>query len=1039
MAAMKQGPRASGAGQWLVAALLLLPGAWAQPLPADRFVTVDIGYACNRDHTAAPYYEAQPASYDWLKPGRLDVETTRGRVPFRVADPAAQGGHSLFVSRGQRNHFPVAVTFLVYARGVRAVHLLGLAGGWAQGPTGERVGTAVARYSDGTQREVPLRLGLEVDDWTAHRAQAAVLAAAAEKGGGGHVDAWRFDLEGETERTLAEIQVRAEGGRTSLPVFADTLELTADGGLLADALTPALADLRAQAAPCTRAVETLRQHGFDLEADGFAVRLAQVLEGAPNATAAAGLGPLGVRRHALLALAAELEEAVRRRRFLKVPDPTRPEFPTRADYMLVLERIPLWAEKGWRELPEPQPGVAVFGQGGHEENSLRSLGNILFAYAFLATSADYDATVSGVGAEHLRERVLQGLRYMARSHVTGDLKCLDGKAWGDHWQSAWWTAKMAAAAQLLWSHLGPAERALVERVVSHEADRHLPRKAPGGEFGNTRSEENAWDSEVLVWAAGLFPAHPHAPSWEAKAREFMVNTLSVQADRQDERLVDGRPLRQQVYTVNVHDDFTIENHGAYQFCYMACPLHSLSWDYYAYGATGRVPPAALFHHFRDVWGVIRDTSLYDGRFAYLSGKDWARYVYGLYFIMPALAVLQHEFGDGEARLLERDRLRWFEWEQRQHGDGGMFSGRFTGNTMTGWPHEYETDAMALLALTALLHGERRPVAAPSPTRFQQSVAGVRMSPACAWLYARSPRCFTSFSWRMLEAGWSIGLFVPAGGDHLVEWGRNNLCGTFRLGDAEARHGTVQHSEQAGECSVATTGRFPVGGTASRPAIVQTLTFAGLPEYGLAALIDRALATDDLTLAGQRPLNLHLANDLFNGNRRTVHSSRGGLELPGVGGTPARHEIDSPWLNVDQMLGVLADGGPWTIHDNTERNAPWGSLLFELIVCAEESAPRPVRAGAVIRDAVFVLLATDAAGTAEAARSLERRSARGEPVTVIRVRAPTGEMLTIAANHGEHAVALSSLALPGRTARQILPLSPPALAELAALSVLVLAE
>ena len=861
-----------------------------------------------------------------------------------------------------------------------------------------------------------------------HSATAVALAASAPKNGpgAGHLDAWRLDCAATADRLLSTVELRAESPRVALSLFAVTLELgpTAEAPVAAAPL--ALADLNAEADTCQAAAAELRQRGWAAEAEGFERRLVEVREGASGRAPSAGLERLGEARNRLLALALEMAAYESRRRFAKTPDPTQPDFPTPADYMLLLERFPLWAEKGWREVPGQGPEVAVFGQGGHEENSLRSLGNILFTYAVLATSPGYDAEVSGVNRQHLRQRAECGLRYMARSHVTGDLNCLDGKRWGNHWQSAWWTGKMAAAAQRLWADLSAADRALVERVVVHEADRHLNRTPPGAEFRNTRSEENAWDSEVLVWAAGLFAGQPHAAAWEAKAREFMMNTLSVAADRQDGRRVDGRPVHEQVSSVNLHDDYTIENHGAYQFCYMACPLHSLSWDYYAYTVTGRRPPEALFHHVRDVWGVIRGTYLYDGRFAYLSGKDWARYVYGLYFIMPPLVVLQNEFGDGDARLVERDRLRCFEWEQRQHGDGGLFSGRFTHGLMEGWPHEYETDGMALLALASVLHGERPALPATPAADFQRHVSGVRQSPACEWLYARSPRAFTSFSWRMLENGASLGLFVPAGGDHLVEWGRNNLCGTFRAGGRELPHTTVRHLEQVGTVCLATTGErlfsLNAGGA---PALRQALTFVGLPTCGLAVVIDRASALTRVTLDSQRPLNLHLANDIFNGNRRRLFHATGEVDLAGVGGAARQLELPSAWLNVDQLLGIAAAAGVWTVHDSATRNAPWGSLLYELLTWDEEQKPREFAPGETVREATFVLVAGDAAVTRAVADSLRRLSPPGSALPVVRFLAPQdAAVITLAANHSDQAVPLSQL--PADTApgtRWLPPLAP----------------
>ena len=172
----------------------------------------------------------------------------------------------------------------------------------------------------------------------------------------------------------------------------------------------------------------------------------------------------------------------------------------------------------------------------------------------------------------------------------------------------------------------------------------------------------------------MYPTHPNAEKWLAKAQELFMNTFSVEADSSDTTLVDGKPVNQWVYTTNAHPDFTLEGHGAYQFDYIAVPLHSLAWAYYAFVSNGQAVPQSLFHHLTDVWDTLKRTHLFSGRFAYFQGKDWGRHVYGPYFILPALVLLENEFGDPDARLIEQLRFRALVWEQQQNGNGSIFGG-----------------------------------------------------------------------------------------------------------------------------------------------------------------------------------------------------------------------------------------------------------------------------------------------------------------------------------------------------------------------------
>ena len=870
-------------------------------------------------------------------------------------------------------------------------------------------------FDDGAQVRTPLRAGLEVDNWTTHKATESILAASAlDEGKGAHIDVLSIGTGGGAERLLTAIVLESIDPAVSIPLFAVTLETVQADVPVASVVSAARRDLVKHAAQVRAVAETVRERGFEAEGAAALSRISEL-------AGAADREPFVVEhvaraRAALAGIERELSVLARKRRFAKVPDLAKDTFPNAQDYMIVLERFPLWAEQGWHERYLEDPSLGYFGQGGDQENSLRTLGNFVFTCAVLATTTGYDPDVSGVSQETLLGWALKTIRYMTRSHVTGDLSCANGKKWGNHWQSAWWTSKMAAGARLLWGRLSESEQESVTRVIVHEADRHLSRKAPSGEFRNTRSEENAWDSEILAWAACLFPDHEHALAWEAKAREFFVNTLSVKADRTSDVLVDGRPLRESVYTTNVHSDFTIENHGAYQFCYMACPLHSLTWAYYAYTSTGRRPPESLFHHFRDVWGVIRRTHLFEGRFAYLGGKDWARYVYGLYFIMPPLVMLQNEFGDRDARLFEGYRLKTFEWEQRQHGDGGMFSGRYTRNIMRGWPHEYETDAFALLALCLRLHEGRKLLAPADAADCQARVAGTVRSSESGWLVARSPELFASFSWRMLKGGYSMGLFVPAGTEDMVEWGQNNMVGTFTLTGVNTKQRAFRHNDQMGERRFSTTGVVRHGRKGTKPVLDQYLSCTAIPALGAMVLFDLAVIKTAVTIAQHRALDYHLVNDMFNGNSRRITTANGTRSLAGVGGKSEVVRERSTWLTIDDKVGIVCLGDEHlAVHDASVRNAPWQSILYERITWAATDVPADVDAGEVVRDLAFVFVSGDAAATRACAAAAKAVPTGVALCRAAVVRLPRGVELLAVANFGDETEDLA-LTLAGREVR-----------------------
>lgn len=685
---------------------------------------------------------------------------------------------------------------------------------------------------------------------------------------------------------------------------------------------------------------------------------------------------------------------------IKKPNYSAQTYPNSTDFMRILERFPMYSERGWHSNYLDDPSLGYFGDSDHGEMGLRAMGNYIFVTALLATDPAYDRKPSGVSRETLLARARACLAYMTRSHVTGDITCADGFQWGNHWQSAWWAAKMAAGVRLLWPSLTDDERNSVERVIVHEANRHLDRVPPSGLSSNTRSEENGWDTEVIAWAIGLFPKHLNAPAWRTKLIEFCMNTLSAPQDAKDTRLVDGRPVKDWVVSTNIHPDFTIENHGAYHFCYMACPLHSLAWSFEGLAGAGAAVPDATFHHYQDVWRWVKRTYVGEGRFAYLSGKDWPRYAYGLSFILPATVLAQLEFNDPHARRIESDRIAKLEREQIINADGSFYGGRFTRNTLAGRLAEYETDTYANIALCYLLHRHAKSLVPTDTDKMRKHLAGSWSSPGSGWVFGRSDRLFASFSWRYLHGIRPVGLFIPAGCADMAEWMPNQLVGQFDVVGVDPRKAKLQHTETTLKTGFSTTGEITHCDSSGNPLVRQQISFTALTEEGIAVVMERAVAVADVKVKSSRALNFALANDIFNGSVRKISYDMRDRTLDLAGATnldsvtaaepmanaaaSARQEVRSHMLNIDDRLGIaLLKGDSFTIHDTTGRNAPWGSIQYE-VVSALNAGEREVKAGETIVDAAFVLLAKDHDSTVECQMSSVVKSLPDEPAVAYAV-------------------------------------------------------
>ncbi len=665
-------------------------------------------------------------------------------------------------------------------------------------------------------------------------------------------------------------------------------------------------------------------------------------------------------------------------RLLKRAPAANARYPSPADYMRLLERMPAYVARGWRSPERTGHPVGFFGDPDHAEMGLRSMGNVVMTLALLATDPAYDSRVTGLDADWCLTRARACLLYMTRAHVTGDLTCADGKPWGNHWQSAWWAAKMAIGASLMWDRLTAEERLAVHRVVVHEADRHLTRKAPGGAVSNTRSEENAWDTEILAAAIGLLPHHCHAPAWRAKLIEFAANSLSAPQDSTDSRMLDGRPIKEQVYTANVHADFTIENHGAYHTCYMACPLHSFVWGYYALAAAGRQPPEALFHHFADVWSRLKPTFL-KHRFAYPAGKDWPRYAYGMSFIMPALTVLQYRYGDRDARYIERQRVLALEFEQAANGDGTFYGQRFTRNIMVDRMAEYETDTYANLALCYLMHKRFGPPSrVHSDAEARQRLAGGHVSESAGVSFVRGRKAFASLALRRLDGPYPMALFVPLDHDDLAEWGIGNLVGRIAVDGVDPQRTKIASNSTASNGLLVCTGSLSYASKSGAPLYTHRISFRADCNAGRATVQYEFVAESPIEVKMREGLRLHVANSLFNGHRRVwTHEGSPFRQLfvprepPPDRETLREVRLQGPAVNVDGALGVcdLASTGSFALRVSDRGNSPWGSINYAVLDCPPmDTTPRKFNAGETILAGRFMVVIGNHRQTLAALRS-----------------------------------------------------------------------
>ena len=245
------------------------------------------------------------------------------------------------------------------------------------------------------------------------------------------------------------------------------------------------------------------------------------------------------------------------------------------------------------------------------------------------------------------------------------------KSWGGQWQSALWAAQVAEAAWFLWDKLGTDAQRDVLRMVIYEADRFNHYRVPyyrdrDGHIlfpGDTKAEENAWNSNILSVACLMLPHHPHQQLWDFKNRELQISAYSRPSDLVKKEKIDGLRLDTLLKGSNMNEDGTVINHNRLHPDYMVAFMHNATnawlyrmaaqrplesstfngWVVYSCLTSQPFGPDCRTIYTRDSLG--RATS----EMYFPEGNDWGTGRQANYFLMDVLA---HCFGmDKQASAL----------------------------------------------------------------------------------------------------------------------------------------------------------------------------------------------------------------------------------------------------------------------------------------------------------------------------------------------------------------------------------------------------
>lgn len=581
------------------------------------------------------------------------------------------------------------------------------------------------------------------------------------------------------------------------------------------------------------------------------------------------------------------------------------------------------------------PTAGYWGDGVSAGNQgIRAISDVVLTSAALLK---YSNALKGAERKEFLRRAIAGIRYSVATHVTGKEKCVDGKQWGNSWQSGMWVGTLAFGTWLIWDELDAQTKQDFENVVAFEADRFLKVKPPSGRWHDTKAEENGWDLTCISVAANMFPSHPRAAAWNEKAIEYMMNVLSVRQDKKDNTMVDGRPVSDWNCTENMHPDFTLENHNMLHPSYIQCSSYFLTECamHYAYGR--RPVPQAASHHLMDAWRMFQTLLLPSGETAYPQGQDWELHGLNPIQLFAALGTVKQ---DPLAAKMERINVQYMRsWQKWCNGSLAA-----PGSSLGFTRHAIQGEQATWSYLAHKVFGAATKELAPAVPDLVKHYTLVDV------IMHRTNSKFVSMSWKNRL----MGVIVPKSADHAANpfFGlpiANGLIGMIERAGMKENTAQVVSERQ---CKKTSSG-FETSGTlkTNGGAFEQRLRITSIGDKTV-IYQDRVIALADVTVAREMGVPIGIENDQVSGGKRTVYYTNGQITFDWKKPQqPA--EISGQWANVDGRLGIVAVAGSGIGYVQAQAYNAQG-VHADILSCSYSSELRSFRRGDEVAHRIAVI-------------------------------------------------------------------------------------
>lgn len=597
---------------------------------------------------------------------------------------------------------------------------------------------------------------------------------------------------------------------------------------------------------------------------------------------------------------------------------------------------------------------------GSNEQGVRPNADLSMVCAFLYKYGKDKVTLPvGVSWDDVRNMARKSLIFAYSTHKANKLKvCAAGDYWGSTsntdrvWESSLWSMSVAYSAYFQYESLTTAQKQYVYNLVKAECDYELARTIPTGFSGDSKSEENGWETNILACALGLYPNDALAPQWYERLRAFAINCYSQINDATDATVVDpaynSTTVKGLYLGKNLFDDFTLQNHGYFHTSYQNVVMQELGESFLALkmfqtGTTGteKWKTNALMHNNQKVMdNVLNKLALADGELAMPNGNDWSLFLYDQIASYATMACFQR---DPNALMLENLAYKNIKARQSTTTDGSWLLRPDVGARRMG------VQAHRVM-MTWLMH-EMASTAELTPTSwtdFRKTFAKAEVFASQNIVRANTKDRFTCFSWSPGISSYT-GYFTQNSPD------KNKIIVPYKANNTGNLLGWFTVSGKGTNATPVTSGIYELKGDSyTMNGVINTndasLTnhFALYSTPGNALIyLDCVKAVAASTITGARGGLLAISADHLTKLQRTIYHENGRYQTDGS----STATFASAWANIDNQIGIVTPGSrSMAFGDRANNNSIYTSKFYPLY----STASRSVNAGDVVdrREVVY---------------------------------------------------------------------------------------